>query len=198
MNPFRTFSSKLIPIDAINIDTDQIIPKQFLKLVQKTGYEKFLFYDWRFDKNGNPKKDFVLNNPNYRDRSILLVRENFGSGSSREHAVWALRDFGIRAVIAPSFADIFYNNCFKNGVLPTTINHDKIEYLFNHAETIQIKIDLAAQRIEFDSNRIHFEISESNKKMLIEGIDEIGMTLKFESYISNYEKTKATYSLNVV
>jgi 3-isopropylmalate/(R)-2-methylmalate dehydratase small subunit len=198
MNPFRTFSSKLIPIDAINIDTDQIIPKQFLKLVQKTGYEKFLFYDWRFDKNGNPKKDFVLNNPNYRDRSILLVRENFGSGSSREHAVWALRDFGIRAVIAPSFADIFYNNCFKNGVLPTTINHDKIEYLFNHAETIEIKIDLAAQRIEFDSNRIHFEISESNKKMLIEGIDEIGMTLKFESYISNYEKTKATYSLNVV
>lgn len=198
MNPFRTFSSKLIPIDAINIDTDQIIPKQFLKLVQKTGYEKFLFYDWRFDKNGNPKKDFVLNNPNYRDRSVLLVRENFGSGSSREHAVWALRDFGIRAVIAPSFADIFYNNCFKNGVLPTTINHDKIEYLFNHAETIEIKIDLAAQCIEFDSNRIHFEISESNKKMLIEGIDEIGMTLKFESYISNYEKTKATYSLNVV
>jgi 3-isopropylmalate/(R)-2-methylmalate dehydratase small subunit len=198
MNPFRTFSSKLIPIDAINIDTDQIIPKQFLKLVQKTGYEKFLFYDWRFDKNGNPKKDFVLNNPNYRDRSVLLVRENFGSGSSREHAVWALRDFGIRAVIAPSFADIFYNNCFKNGVLPATINHDSIEYLFNHAETIEVKIDLAAQCIEFDSNRIHFEISDSNKKMLIEGIDEIGMTLKFESYISNYEKTKATYSLNVV
>ncbi len=146
MNPFRTFSSKVIPIDAINIDTDQIIPKQFLK----------------------------------------------------EHAVWALRDFGIRAVIAPSFADIFYNNCFKNGVLPATINHDSIEYLFNHAETIEIKIDLAAQCIEFDSNRIHFEISDSNKKMLIEGIDEIGMTLKFESYISNYEKTKATYSLNVV
>lgn len=198
MNPFKTFSSKLIPIDVINIDTDQIIPKQFLKLVQKTGYDKFLFYDWRFDKDGNPKKDFVLNNPSYRDRSILLVRENFGSGSSREHAVWALRDFGIRTVIAPSYADIFYNNCFKNGVLPTTISHDHIEYLFSHAESIEIKIDLAAQCIEFESNIIRFEVSESNKKMLIEGIDEIGMTLEFESYISNYERTKATYSLITV
>jgi 3-isopropylmalate/(R)-2-methylmalate dehydratase small subunit len=198
MTPFKTVSSNLIPIDVINIDTDQIIPKQFLKLVQKTGYDKFLFYDWRFDKDGNQKKDFILNNPNYRDRSILLVRENFGSGSSREHAVWALRDFGIKAIIAPSFADIFYNNCFKNGVLPITINHDYIEYLFNHAETVKIKIDLTAQSIEFDTNIIHFKISESNKKMLMEGIDEIGMTFKFESYISEFEKTKSTYSLSVV
>ncbi|HEY7570277.1 MAG TPA: 3-isopropylmalate dehydratase small subunit [Nitrososphaeraceae archaeon] len=198
MTPFKSISSKLIPIDVINIDTDQIIPKQFLKLVQKTGYDKFLFYDWRFDKDGNPKREFVLNNPSYRDRTILLVRENFGSGSSREHAVWALRDFGIRAIVAPSFADIFYNNCFKNGVLPIIINHDHIEYLFNHAETVKINIDLTAQSIEFDSNIIHFEISESNKKMLMEGIDEIGMTFNFESYISDYEKTKSTYSLGVV
>src|SRR5215831_17613814 len=159
MNFFKTFSSKLIPIDIVNIDTDQIIPKQFLKLVQKTGYDKFLFYDWRFDKDGNPKGDFVLNKQNFRDRSILLVRDNFGSGSSREHAVWALRDFGIRAIIAPSFADIFYNNCFKNGVLPITLKHDYIQYLFNHAETIEITIDLALQIIEFDYKTAHFEIS---------------------------------------
>jgi len=144
MNPFEIFSSKLIPIDLINIDTDQIIPKQFLKLVQKTGYDSFLFYDWRYDTDGKPKTDFVLNNPKYRDRSILLVRDNFGSGSSREHAVWALRDFGIKVVLAPSFADIFYSNCFKNGVLPIILSQDIIEYLFKNAVTALIRVDLAA------------------------------------------------------
>lgn len=195
MNPFEIFSSKLIPIDLINIDTDQIIPKQFLKLVQKTGYDRFLFYDWRYDTDGKPKTDFVLNNPKYRDRSILLVRDNFGSGSSREHAVWALRDFGIRVVLAPSFADIFYSNCFKNGVLPIILSQDIIEYLFKNADTALIRVDLAAQRIEFDAKSLHFDVSESNKRMLLEGMDEIAMTLKFESHISDYEKKKPTYSI---
>ena len=193
MNPFEIFSSKLIPIDLINIDTDQIIPKQFLKLVQKTGYDSFLFYDWRYDTDGKPKTDFVLNNPKYRDRSILLVRDNFGSGSSREHAVWALRDFGIKVVLAPSFADIFYSNCFKNGVLPIILSQDTIEYLFKNADTAQIRVDLAAQRIVFDAKSLHFDVSESNKRMLLEGMDEIAMTLKFESHISDYEKKKPTY-----
>jgi len=193
MNPFEIFSSKLIPIDLINIDTDQIIPKQFLKLVQKTGYDSFLFYDWRYDTDGKPKTDFVLNNPKYRDRSILLVRDNFGSGSSREHAVWALRDFGIKVVLAPSFADIFYSNCFKNGVLPIILSQDTIEYLFKNADTAQIKVDLAAQRIEFDAKSLHFDVSESNKRMLLEGMDEIAMTLKFESHIADYERKKPTY-----
>ena len=195
MNPFETFSSKLIPIDLINIDTDQIIPKQFLKSVQKTGYDRFLFYDWRYNKDGKPKTDFVLNNPKYHDRSILLVRDNFGNGSSREHAVWALRDFGIKAVLAPSFADIFYTNCFKNGVLPIILSQDFIEYLFKHAETTEIWVDLAAQCIEFDAKSLHFDISESNKRMLLEGMDEIAMTLKFGSHISNYEKDNPTYSI---
>jgi 3-isopropylmalate/(R)-2-methylmalate dehydratase small subunit len=195
MNPFEIFSSKMIPIDLINIDTDQIIPKQFLKLVLKTGYDRFLFYDWRYDTDGKPKTDFVLNNPKYRDRSILLVRDNFGSGSSREHAVWALRDFGIRVVLAPSFADIFYSNCFKNGVLPIILSQDIIEYLFKNADTALIRVDLAAQRIEFDAKSLHFDVSESNKRMLLEGMDEIAMTLKFESHISDYEKKKPTYSI---
>jgi len=195
MNPFEIFSSKLIPIDLINIDTDQIIPKQFLKLVQKTGYDRFLFYDWRYDTDGKPKTDFVLNNPKYRDRSILLVQDNFGSGSSREHAVWALRDFGIKVVLAPSFADIFYSNCFKNGVLPIILSQDIIEYLFKNADTTQIRVDLAAQRIEFDAKSLHFDVSESNKRMLLEGMDEIAMTFKFESHISDYEKKKPTYSI---
>ena len=195
MNPFEIFSSKMIPIDLINIDTDQIIPKQFLKLVLKTGYDRFLFYDWRYDTDGKPKTDFVLNNPKYRDRSILLVRDNFGSGSSREHAVWALRDFGIRVVLAPSFADIFYSNCFKNGVLPIILSQDIIEYLFKNADTAQIRVDLAAQRIEFDAKSLHFDVSESNKRMLLEGMDEIAMTLKFESHISDYEKKNPTYSI---
>lgn len=195
MKAFETFSSKVIPIDLINIDTDQIIPKQFLKLVRKTGYDDYLFYNWRFDKDGKPKADFVLNNPNYRDRSILLVRDNFGSGSSREHAVWALRDFGIRVILAPSFADIFYNNCYKNGVLPIILKQDVIKYLFKHTETTIISVDLVNQCIEFDTNRLHFDITESNKRMLLEGMDEIAMTLKLESYISNYEKRKTTYAI---
>lgn len=195
MKQFEAFRSRAIPMDLINIDTDQIIPKQFLKLVQKTGYDKYLFYDWRFDKDGKPRGGFVLNDPKYRGRSILLVRDNFGSGSSREHAVWALRDFGIKVILAPSFADIFHNNCFKNGVLPIILKQDAIEYLFKGAETTEINVDLGNQCVVFDTYNLHFDIMESNKRILLEGLDEIGMTLQLESYISNFEKMNTTYVL---
>lgn len=173
-----------------NVDTDQIIPKQFLKLIQKTGYGGFLFYDWRFDNSGNPKKEFVLNEPKYNERQILLTRDNFGCGSSREHAVWALYDYGIRVVIASSFADIFYNNCFKKGLLPICLSRDEIEYLFDLVKNDDAVADisLAKQTISISEKIIHFDIDVTRKKMLLEGIDEIGYTLSFDDKILNYEK----------
>ena len=190
MEPFEDIKSRLIPFDMTNVDTDQIIPKQFLKLIQKTGYGGFLFYDWRFDHAGNPKKEFVLNEPKYSKRQVLLTRDNFGCGSSREHAVWALYDYGIRAVIASSFADIFYNNCFKKGLLPIYLTQDKIEYLFDLANNDDpvVDISLANQTISISEKTISFDIDLTRKKMLLEGIDEIGYTLSFEDQILDYEK----------
>jgi 3-isopropylmalate/(R)-2-methylmalate dehydratase small subunit len=147
MEPFRNIKSKATPLDMVNVDTDQIIPKQFLKLVQKSGYGRYLFYDWRFDKDGRPKSNFVLNDPKYAGRQILLTRDNFGSGSSREHAAWAILDYGFRAVIAPSFADIFYNNCFKNGILPVRLSHEEVDFMFINADDVDIEIDLSNQQI---------------------------------------------------
>ena len=160
MEPFQDIKSRLIPFDMTNVDTDQIIPKQFLKLIQKTGYGGFLFYDWRFDRAGNPKKDFVLNEPKYKERQVLLTRDNFGCGSSREHAVWALYDYGIRVVIAPSFADIFYNNCFKKGLLPLYLSQNEIEYIFNlvHTDDVIAEISLAKQTISISEKMINFLI----------------------------------------
>ena len=190
MEPFLDIESRLIPLDMTNVDTDQIIPKQFLKLIQKTGYGGFLFYDWRFDNSGNPKKEFVLNEPKYNERQILLTRDNFGCGSSREHAVWALYDYGIRVVIASSFADIFYNNCFKKGLLPICLSRDEIEYLFDLVKNDDAVADisLAKQTISISEKKIHFDIDLTRKKMLLEGIDEIGYTLSFDDKILNYEK----------
>lgn len=190
MEPFLDIESRLIPLDMTNVDTDQIIPKQFLKLIQKTGYGGFLFYDWRFDNSGNPKKEFVLNEPKYNERQILLTRDNFGCGSSREHAVWALYDYGIRVVIASSFADIFYNNCFKKGLLPIRLSRDEIEYLFDLVKNDDAVADisLAKQAISISEKIIHFDIDLTRKKMLLEGIDEIGYTLSFDDKILNYEK----------
>ena len=190
MEPFLDIESRLIPLDMTNVDTDQIIPKQFLKLIQKTGYGGFLFYDWRFDNSGNPKKEFVLNEPKYNERQILLTRDNFGCGSSREHAVWALYDYGIRIVIASSFADIFYNNCFKKGLLPICLSRDEIEYLFDLVKNDDAVADisLAKQAISISEEIIHFDIDLTRKKMLLEGIDEIGYTLSFDDKILNYEK----------
>ena len=192
MEPIRIIKSKATPLDMANIDTDQIIPKQFLKLIQKTGYGKYLFYDWRFDKNGKLKPNFVLNDPKYQGREILVTRDNFGSGSSREHAVWALEDYGFKAIIAPSFADIFYSNCFKNGILPIKLNASDVEYLIRDADDEEIKIDLAVQEVLVAHKILHFQINESRKKKLLEGLDDIDITLKMESQIAKYEKKEST------
>jgi 3-isopropylmalate/(R)-2-methylmalate dehydratase small subunit len=185
---FRNIKSKVIPLDRSNIDTDQIIPRQFLKLVQRTDFGKYLFYDLRVDRDGNQRREFVLNDPKYAGRQILLTRDNFGSGSSREHAAWAIRDYGFKAIIAESFADIFYNNCFKNGLLPVSLNHEEIEYLFRNSENVEVEIDLSNQQVNTCYKVMHFEIDSYRKNALLEGLDEIETTLQFESQITEYEK----------
>ncbi len=196
MEPFRKIKSKVIPLDMVNIDTDQIIPKQFLKHVHKTDYGKYLFYDWRYNSEGKLKKDFVFNNVQYNGRQILLTRDNFGSGSSREHAAWAIRDYGLRAIIAPSFADIFYNNCFKNGILPIRLAQDEVDHLFQNVDTIELEIDLSAQEIvardSENSRVISFEVDGLKKRILLEGLDEIEITLDYEQYIAEYENRNRT------
>jgi 3-isopropylmalate/(R)-2-methylmalate dehydratase small subunit len=193
MEPFRIIKSKATPLDMVNVDTDQIIPKQFLKLVQKTGYGRYLFYDWRFDKDGKQKGNFVLNDPKYTGRQILLTRDNFGSGSSREHAAWAILDYGFRAVIAPSFADIFYNNCFKNGILPIRLSHKEVDFMFLNADDVDIEVDLSNQQVMVGPKIMNFEVDESRKMKLLEGLDEIGITLQFDSQITEYEKRNSKF-----
>jgi len=198
MDSFKEIKSKLIPLDMINVDTDQIIPKQFLKLIQKSGYGDFLFYDWRFDHSGNPKKQFVLNDPKYKERQVLLTRDNFGCGSSREHAVWALFDYGIRVIIASSFADIFYNNCFKKGLLPIFLSKNEIEYLFNLVDEkdATVEVSLQKQTVSLSEKTINFDIDSTRKKMLLEGMDEISFTLRFNDRILNYEKASKIADYN--
>ena len=186
--------SKATPLDRVNVDTDQIVPKQFLKLVNRTGFGKYLFYDWRFDMDGKQKRDFVLNDPKYSGRQILLARDNFGSGSSREHAAWAILDYGFRAIIAPSFADIFYNNCLKNGILPVRLADYEVEYLFRN-EDLYVEIDLAKQTVTAGNHKIHFAIDKFHKKLLLEGLDSIGLTLQLEDYIASYESQKQMFTL---
>jgi 3-isopropylmalate/(R)-2-methylmalate dehydratase small subunit len=193
MEPIRIIKSKATPLDMANIDTDQIIPKQFLKLVQRTGYGKYLFYNWRFDTNGKLKPNFVLNDSKYEGREILVTRDNFGSGSSREHAAWALLDYGFKAIIAPSFADIFYNNCFKNGILPIKLSDSDVELLFRAADDEEIEINLAVQEVLVAHKILHFQVDGYRKKKLLEGLDDIGITLKMESQIAEYEKKKSTF-----
>ena len=186
MEPFKNISSKVTPLDKVNVDTDQIVPKQFLKLVQKSGFGKFLFYNWRYDENENLKSDFVLNNSIYNESKILVTGDNFGCGSSREHAVWALQDYGFSVIIAPSFADIFFSNCFKNGILPITLSPKDIESIF--LEKDPITINLEKQTISMKSKEISFEIDSHRKKILLEGLDDIAQTLQLEDQISQFEK----------
>jgi len=186
MESFKVTTSIGMPLDKVNVDTDQIVPKQFLKSVQKTGFGKYLFFDWRYDKDQKPKSDFILNNPKYYGSKILLAKDNFGCGSSREHAVWALHDYGFRVVISTSFADIFYNNCFKNGILPIRLESKDVNELFE--KNSEIEIDLANQTIKTKSSIIHFEIEDYRKKNLLQGNDEIDLTLQYENRISEYEK----------
>lgn len=192
MEPIRIIKSKAVPLDMVNVDTDQIIPKQFLKLIHKTGYGKFLFYDWRFNSDGKLREDFVLNLPKYNRRQILLARDNFGSGSSREHAAWALRDYGFKAIIAPTFADIFYSNCFKNGILPVRLAHQELDYLFRNVDNIELEINLPEQKITIMNSKnprvVSFEVERSKKKILLNGLDEIDITLQHDRYIAEYER----------
>ena len=186
MESFKNITSIVTPLDKVNVDTDQIVPKQFLKLVQKSGFGKFLFYNWRFDENENEKSDFILNDSKYDDSKILIAGDNFGCGSSREHAVWALQDYGFSVIIAPSFADIFFSNCFKNGLLPISLQQEIVDSLY--VETSSIHIDLEKQLITTDSREISFEIDSHKKKILLEGLDDIAQTFQLESKISEFEK----------
>jgi len=186
MEPFKKVNSIITPLDKINVDTDQIVPKQFLKLIHKSGFGKFLFYNWRYDENENIKSDFVLNDSKYDNSNILVTGNNFGCGSSREHAVWALLDYGFSVVIAPSFADIFFSNCFKNGVLPISLDQKIVENLQQELDTIEV--DLEKQIIKTCSEEISFEIDPYKKKILLEGLDDIAQTLQFEDKISEFEK----------
>ena len=180
-------------MDRLNVDTDQMVPKQFLKLLTRKGYGRVLFYDWRYLPGEKPNPDFVLNLPRYKGASILLARANFGCGSSREHAPWALLDYGFRVVIAPSFADIFHNNCLKNGILTVTLPEAQLDELFRRANSdagCKLTVDLHKQTITGDNGlEFHFDIDPFHKQVLLEGLDDIGMTLKHESDIAAYEKS---------
>jgi len=186
MDSFKKISSIVTPLDKVNVDTDQIVPKQFLKLVQKSGFGKFLFFNWRFDEQENKKPDFILNDPKYENSQILVAGDNFGCGSSREHAVWALLDYGFAVIIAPSFADIFFSNCFKNGVLPISLDQKIVEKLLE--ETGMLEVDLENQIIKTPSSEISFEIDSYQKKILLEGLDDIAITFQYEDKISDFEK----------
>ena len=199
VDKFKHIISKVIPLDRSNVDTDAIIPKQFLKSIKRTGFGPNLFDEWRYLDHGEPgmdnskrsiNPDFVLNKPQFKDSKILLVRENFGCGSSREHAPWALLDFGIKVIIAESFADIFFNNCFKNGILPITLQKDEIEELFSETETKTLEIEVNLEKQFVKSSKLYsFEIDEFKKSSLLNGLDEIGLTLENKSVIANFEKS---------
>jgi 3-isopropylmalate/(R)-2-methylmalate dehydratase small subunit len=191
MDKFTSLTGVAAPLPMINVDTDKIIPKQFLKTIKRTGLGKNLFDEMRYTPDGKEKPEFVLNRPAYRKASILVAGANFGCGSSREHAPWALLDFGIRCVIAPSFADIFYNNCFKNGILPIKLPQEEIDKLLDDASrgaNATITVDLENQEIRGpDGGMIHFDIDPFLKRCLMEGLDDIGLTLEKAEHIENFE-----------
>ncbi len=189
MEKFTTISSIAAPLELINIDTDMIIPKQFLKTIKRTGLGVNLFDEMRYKKDGSEIKDFVLNKETYKNSKILVTGDNFGCGSSREHAPWALLDFGIRVLIAPSFADIFFNNCFKNGILPLTLPKDQIDELMEFAKSEQnsFTVDLESQEVRAGNKIYKFEVDQFRKKCLMEGLDDIGLTLQNEDKISGFE-----------
>ena len=195
MQPFTAHTGLVAPLDRVNVDTDQIIPKQFLKTIKRTGLREGLFYDWRRKKDGLQDPEFFLNQPRYQNATILLTRDNFGCGSSREHAPWALLDQGFRSVIAPSFADIFYNNCFQNGILPVVLKADEVQALFKGAsqEGYRLTVDLAAQTVSSpDGAKYRFDIDPFRKDCLYKGLDAIGLSLQHESAVTAYEKKRKT------
>ena len=193
MEKFKTIKSNAIPLPMVNVDTDMIIPKQFLKTIKRTGLGKNLFYELRYDENDKEIKSFVLNQDEYKDSQILITGKNFGCGSSREHAPWSIADYGIKCIIASSYADIFYNNCFKNGILPIKLKDEEIEILLSAAEnSLNFTIDLENQKISYIENNTQkempFELDAAKKNCLLEGLDDIGMTLNKVSHISSFEE----------
>ena len=193
LEKFKKIISVITPFDKANVDTDQIVPKQFLKLIQKVGFGKYLFYNWRFESDGSLKKDFILNNSKYSNSKILVTNENFGCGSSREHAVWALKDFGFSVIIAPSFADIFYSNCFKNGVLAIEVDRNIVKRIF--ADISELEIDLENQTITGHNIQEHFDIQSDKKRRLLEGLDDISLTMQSKNAIDVFEKNSKTPSI---
>ena len=197
MTPFTTHTGIVATLDRVNVDTDQIIPKQFLKRINRTGFDDALFYDWRFRADGSLNPDFELNQPRFAGASMLLARANFGCGSSREHAPWALNDYGFRVVIAPSFADIFFNNCFKNGMLPIRLSETQVDELFERTraqEGYQLTVDLAQQSLSDASGlQLSFEVDPFRRDCLLKGLDDIGLTLQYEAQIAAYEARRVTF-----
>lgn len=193
MEPIKQHKGLVYPLNRTNVDTDQIIPKQFLKRIERTGFGQFLFYHWRFDDDGNKRENFNLNDPKYENATILVTGENFGCGSSREHAPWSLMDFGFKVIIAPSFADIFYNNSFKNGLVPIKVDEEQVSIWLKQAEESELilTVDLESKTIsDQQGQEIKFDIPEYHRQNLINGWDEIALTLQLEEKISNYEQTR--------
>ncbi|MBD2845092.1 3-isopropylmalate dehydratase small subunit [Paenibacillus sp. IB182496] len=195
MEAFTKHTGIVAPVDRVNVDTDAIIPKQFLKRIERSGFGQFLFYEWRFDEAGNVNPSFEPNKPRYEGASVLISRANFGCGSSREHAPWAILDYGFRVVIAPSFADIFYNNCFKNGILPIKLSEEQVEKLFQRTaqhEGYKLTVDLENNRLtDAHGLDVSFELDEHRRQFLLQGLDDIGLTLQHEDKISAYEAARA-------
>jgi len=195
MEPFVKLNGIAAPLDRMNVDTDQIIPAVYLKSIERTGFGDYLFAPWRFNPDGSPNPDFMLNDPAYKDATVLIGGRNFGCGSSREHAPWALRDYGIRCVIAPSFADIFYSNCFQNGLLPVRLPEETVRQIMDHALAhpgSRLSVDLESQRIWTDDEEISvtFDIDPARRHALLNGLDDIGLTLQFEDKIGAYESAR--------
>jgi 3-isopropylmalate/(R)-2-methylmalate dehydratase small subunit len=192
MQPFTKHTGLVAPMDRVNVDTDQMVPKQFLKLLTREGYGRILFYDWRYLPGEKPNPDFVLNRPRYKGASVLLARANFGCGSSREHAPWAILDYGFRTILAPSYADIFYNNCFKNGILPVTLTNEQMDELFKRTEKNEgytVTVDLEQQIVTDDRGlRYSFTVDPFRRECLLKGLDDIGLTLVHEAEIAAFEK----------
>jgi 3-isopropylmalate/(R)-2-methylmalate dehydratase small subunit len=192
MKPFTNHTGRVVAMDRANVDTDQIIPKQFLKRIERTGFGEFLFWDWARNEDGSPRSEFELNRPDARGASVLLTRRNFGCGSSREHAPWALEDWGFRVLIAPSFADIFYNNCFKNGMLPIVLSENQVDELFRRAAAnpeYTLTADLEKCLLTDGSGlSIQFEVESFRRHCLLHGLDDIGLTLEHEEKIAAYEQ----------
>ena len=198
MEPFVKHKGVVVPMNRVNVDTDQIIPKQFLKRIERTGFGQFLFNDWRFNDDGSPNAEFVLNRPGYTGASVLVAGRNFGSGSSREHAPWALQDFGFRCIIAPSFADIFYSNCFQNGLLPVTLPEETVNRILEKAESqpgYNLTVDLEGLRVWDDEEEIsvEFDVEAFRRHLLLNGLDDIGLTLEHEDAIAAYESRRAAH-----